>query len=366
MRRAALFLLLLTGCTSTSIVIPLEWQSVPVATRIRAVQLAADGTVTTALQPLRDKGVRVEGNRLMRGDQALTEAFKAIDSFDVSESRGEVAFSAMRNDNFDIGLVSTDGSPVNWVPVESVDEVGVQWAPRGNKIGFIVRSKSGDFVRTVHIPTSAQLTVDFPNAKIHTLGWDPSGDRFAVAYSTPDTSDRVEVMRYRGAERKVVIAPAEQLAVDVAAFAPEAVTLRPREIEYGEKLPLVVWVDDQPFAWSDARAELIRNARVACIVTRRLTDQIWSSVAGTPWIDPSRTFVVEWSGGLSARRTDTGGLRARRSTEIVITSDPALPPGRYRRNGSVVTAAPAVVQSFASRFIADQLKRTGPPNGSSQ
>src|SRR6185436_5635578 len=135
-------LFLLAGCASTSELIPAEWLSVPEAARIRAVQLDAEGKVTTALRPLRESGVRVQGNALVRGEKKLTEAFVAIDSFDVSESRGEVVFSAKRTDNFDVGLVSTDGSPISWVPVEAVDEVGVQWAPRGNKVSYIVRSKN--------------------------------------------------------------------------------------------------------------------------------------------------------------------------------------------------------------------------------
>src|SRR6185436_6021958 len=224
MRRLPLLAILLAGCASTSELIPPEWLSVPEAARIRAVQLDDEGRVTTALQPLRESGVRVVGNALVRGEKKLTDAFAAIESFDVSESRGEVAFSAKRTDNFDIGLVSTDGSPISWVPAEPVDEAGVQWAPRGNKISYIVRSKSGDFVRVVHIPTSAQVAADFPAARINKLGWDPAGEKFAVAYSTPDASDRVEVMHYRGGSRRTAIPPAEQLEVEVATFAPEAVS----------------------------------------------------------------------------------------------------------------------------------------------
>jgi len=360
MRWTAAFLALLTGCATTSElspeVIPEAWLSVPQARQIRAVQLDAAGAVTTALLPRRESEIRVDGNRIMRGDKALTEVFKAIESFDVSESRGEVAFSAKRDDNFDIGLVSTDGSPVSWVPSEPVDETAVQWAPRGNKISFVVRAITGDFVRTVHIPTATPLSVDFPGAKIEALGWDPAGDRFAVAYSTPDASDQVETMAYSGRRRKLAIPPAEQLEVNVASFAPEAVSLRPREMEYNEKVPLVIWLDDEPYAWSDARAALIRNARVACIVARRLDDSIRTAAEGAPWIDRTRTFIVQ-SGGQALLPLPNA---------TIISADPSLAPGHYRRNGAAVAVAPAVVQSFAARFIAEELKRTGPPNGSSR
>jgi len=316
--------LFLSSCVSTTQ--PL----IPVTPRIQHVQLDAAGNVTTALQPLRASDVRIEGNRLFRGEKPLSPAFKAIDSFDVSESRGEVVFSAKRSDHFEIGLVSTDGSPISWVPSQNVDQVGVQWAPLGNKITFIVRAKGGDYLRTLHVPTSAQLLVDFPGARVGTFGWDPKGERFAVVYSTPDASDRVEVMTYSGNERKIAIPPAQQLDVETASFAPEAVSLRPRDIEYNEKLPLVVWVDDEPFAWSDARAELMRTSRVVCIVTRRLDDVVWQAAAGTPWIDRGRTFVV-------------------------------APKGTRVRDAVVIT-----LQSTAPRFIAERLKRTRPRNGSSR
>lgn len=352
------FLALVTGCASTPDRIPDAWMSVPETPRIRAVQLAADGTVTqsAAVRPAGE--IRIAstgaGQRLMRGVTPLTDSFLAIDSFDVSESRGEIVFSAKRADNFDIGLVAVEGSQVNWAPAEPVDEVGVQWAPRGNKVSYVVRARGGDLIRTLHIPTSFQLAADFPSAKIHALGWDPPAEKFAVVYSTPDASDRVEVMAYRDAERRMAVPPAVRLAADIEPLAPEAIVLRPQGVRYGEKLPLVVWIDDEPFAWSDARAELLRNARVACVVTRRApADALWRAARETAWIDASRVFVV------TPRAVDVPNA-------LIITGDPALGAGRYRRSGGVVAVPPAVVQSFAARFIADQLKGTTRTNGSRQ
>jgi len=51
---------------------------------------------------------------------------------------------------------------------------------------------------------------------------------------------------------------------------------------------------------------------------------------------------------------------------ISIVADPSVPERRYRRSGAVVAAAPAAIQSVAAGFIADQVNRTGPTNGSSQ
>ena len=275
---------------------------------------------------------RVENNRLMRGDKPLTEAFQAIESFDVSEKRGEIAFSAKRTDNFDIGLVSTDGSPISWVPSEPVDEIGVRWAPRGNKIGYIVRGRSGDFIRTVHVPTAAQVAVDFPHAKIEKLTWDFNGDRFTVRYSTPDASVRTEVMDYQGGGRKITTPPAQKLNVEVETLAAGAITLRPSDVRYGEKLPLVIWHDEELFGWNATRADLMRKLRVACVVTRRVDEKIWEAVDRVPWLDRDQTFVVAEPG-----------------TEF-----------------ELIDAELITVQSSAARIIADRLKRNGPPNGSSR
>lgn len=314
--------------------------------------LDAEGKASTSSLPevRRDPAIHVDGGRIMNGEKALTDAFAAIDSFDVSESRGEVVFSAKRDAGFDIGLVSTDGSQVNWIPNEPADELAVQWAPRGNKVSYVVRGKGGDVVRTVHVPTSFQLAVDFPYGSVHALAWDPQAEHFAVAWSSPDASDRVEVMKYGGEQRRMAVAPSEQLDVDMEPLTPNALVLRPRDLAYNERLPLVVWrASDRD--WNDARAALIHNARVAvAIATRDPDDDFWRAIDGTAWIDGTRIFVV--------------GVKSTRGTSIV--AGDRLPAGRYSTSGSVVSVPPAVVQSFAAGFIADQLKRNPPTNGSSR
>jgi hypothetical protein len=299
-----------------------------------------------------DGPIHLSGGRLMNGEKALTAAFLAVDSFDFSEPRGEVVFSARRETGFDIGLVSSDGSPISWVPADPADELSVQWAPRGNKISYVLRASGGDVVRTLHIPTSATLQVPFENATIQALAWDAAAERYAVAYSTPDASERVDVLKYSGAERRTAVAPAVRLDVDVEPFAPGAILLRPRDLRYDEKLPLVVWRATD-FAWSDARAALLQNARVAVAVTTGDPSQeLWSRVEATPWLDTARTFVV--------------GAEAGRDTAVEIAGEQTVPTGRYRRNRNLVSVSPAVVQSFAAGFIADQLKRTSPTNVSSR
>ncbi|HEX8171749.1 MAG TPA: hypothetical protein VF824_14525 [Thermoanaerobaculia bacterium] len=350
-RRLLPLALLLAACASSTPRIPDAWLQVEQAPRITSLSIDAAGKVTTNPgRAVNLSAIQARGGRIYNGDKALTPRFEAIDSLDVSQARGEVVFSARRDKDFDIGLVSTDGSDVHWVPNDPADELQPRWAPRGNKISFIVRTKSGDVVRTVHVPTATALAVDFPYATIHALAWDPPAERYAVSYSTPDASDRVEVTKYGGEERRMAVPPAVRLSVDLQPFARDAMMLRPLDVAYGEKLPLVLWVGD--FDWSDARAALLRNARAACVIARRAPDEaLWKSIRETPWLDPSRVYLVG--------AADPGALRS-------IVGDAAVASGRYRVTGNVVSVPPAVVQSFAAGFIADQLKRNSPPNGSSR
>lgn len=344
------------ACASTTSTIPRAWMSVPEAARVSAVGLAEDGKVL-GIAPVKTEGaIHVESGRVMNGEKALTEAFAAIDSFDFSASRGEVVFSAKRADNFDVGLVSSDGSPIVWIPsADPSDEIAVQWAPRGNKVSYIVRAKGGDVVRTVHIPTSFNATTDFPGGTIHALAWDPQAEHYAVAYSTPDASDRVEVVKYDGSARRIATPPTATLDADVEPFAKDAIMLRPRAIGYDEHLPLVVWVAND-FTWSDARAALMKNVRVAVVITKRAPDDdLWKAATETPWIDASQTFVVN-----PPQQPATG------NRQLNIVPDATLPPNRYRLAGNIVSVPPTVIQSFAAGFIADHLKRTAPAHGRSQ
>jgi hypothetical protein len=184
------------------------------------------------------------------------------------------------------------------------------------------------------------------------VAWDPAGEKYAVAFSTIDASDRVEVLRFDGSDRRVAIPPAGKVAADVVPFSPGAYALRPYDLQYSEKLPVVVWVAER-FEWSDARAALLREARVALIVARAADEALWTAVRATPWIDPARAFVV-----------GSGGVKP--AAPLSIVPDPSVGTGRYRRSGNVVAVAPAAIQSFAAGFIADQLKRTSRTNGSSR
>jgi hypothetical protein len=353
MKRLLPLLVLAAGCATSTLPIPAAWTAVPAAGRIGELALDAEGKVTQrGILPLKPGVIRVERNRLMNGDKPITDVFVAIDSFDVSESREEVVFSAKREQSFDIGLVATDGSATNWIPAEPADEVRVAWAPRGSKVSYFVRAPLGDLVRTFHVPSSLQYALDFGAASLHSLAWDPPAERFAVSYSTVDASDRVEVMRYDGSDRRTAIPPAKTIAADLLPFAPHTVALRPRDLAYGEKLPVVVWIAER-FDWSDARASLMENARAALLVTTRTPgEELWKAVRESPWLDGTRIILV--------------GADAQLPGAIRIVGDASIPAGRYRRSGNVVAVPPAAIQSFAAGFIADQWKRTSATNGSSR
>jgi hypothetical protein len=341
----AMGLLLLGGCASSSIPIPTGWQTVPQAS------LIGDYCARVSCAAKAPTAIHVAENRIVNGTKGLTPSFAAIDSFDVSLDRKEVVFSARRKDNFDIGLVSIDGSDIHWVPEDPVDETGVQWAPRGNKVSFILHTLTGSIVRTVHIPTATQLSVDFAQTQIDALVWEPKGERYAVVVESPEASQSLQEMTYEGEKRREVIPPSARLDISIEPIG-SLLVMRPNDLRYGEKLPIVLWLEPHPFAWSDARAALMRNARVAIAIAPRGSAEFWNEIAKVAWIDATRKYVVNSVAG------QPGNLAA-----TLITADSAISPGRYRRAGNTVSAPPAVVQSFAAAWIADDLKGTPPPNG---
>jgi hypothetical protein len=325
----------LLACASSLQPIPDAWRSVPAAPRI--TDLCA--RVTCAEKP-KSPDVRIAAGRLYNGERGLTPQYAAIQSFDVSTDRGEVVFSAKRADNFDIGLVALEGSDVHWIPPERVDETDVQWAPRGNKVSYVVHAPGGDIVRTVHIPTATQLSVDFHGAQVDALAWDPSAERYAVIVESPDASQRIESAKYGGEERKTIVPAAQRLDVAAEPIA-GALLLRPSAMRYNETLPLVVWSDPYPLRWSDERAALMRGARVALAIVARPPDAaFWNEVGRVKWIDPKRTYVVGASGN---------------GTSII--EDDTIPDGFYRIEGNTVRVRK--VQSFAAGYITHELSTNG-------
>jgi hypothetical protein len=290
-----------------------------------------------------------EGVKLVRGGKDLTPSFLAIDSYDVSAERKEVVFSAKRKDNFDVGLVSIDGSPIHWIFPDPVDETMAEWAPSGNKISYVMHTPGGDMVRTVHIPTAATLTVPLRWSRVRGVAWEPEAKRISVTVSGVSSSDRVDSLRYNGEESRTEVAPSARLTLAVEPFA-GGVLLRPPVMRYGERFPLVVWLGD-PCGWDEARAMLLNRGGIVGVVVKAAPDAaFWTAVSEAKFIDPERVWVV--------------GVAGDRPGVTYVMPDAAIPSGSYRLQGSVLHAPAADVQSVAAGFIADHLKGIDPRNGS--
>lgn len=352
------------ACATTALTpIPAGWSDAPKPS-IRAAGFAADGSVVVsdlyARKPDAGKVASVLGTDAgaavaVRG-RAVTKPFTAIDSLDWSEAREEVVFSAERDGDFDIGLVAAEGGDIVWLPDDPSDELAVEWAPRGNKVSYVIKAPGGDVVRTLHIPTSFQYSIDFPWAEVSDVSWDAAAERMAVVLSSPDASSRVEVMRYDGSGRRVEVPAATTARITVDPYE-QGLLLRPADIAYDERLPLVVWETATPFAWSEARAELVSKSRAALLLVGQVTDPAIVKLAAEPWADAAALFVVRREAGPSLSRP----------VRNVIVPGGEVPEGFYRREDATVSVPPAVVQSFAAAFIAGELKkRTSPPNGSSR
>lgn len=343
------FLVVLAGCSNTLVAIPEAWKSPPAARTFTVAELRRTVADTTpvarpaaGLAEAAEVGVVTdgEGARICRGSTALTPAYRQIESFDVSLDRREIVFSAKRDSNFDVGLVSLDGSQVNWIPEDPADEVAPRWAPRGNKASFIVRNKGGDLIRTVHIPTAFQLVVDFPFGIVRGLAWDDAGERFAVAWESAEASQRIETMKYDGLARRIAVPPAVRLAVSTTPFA-GGLMLRPESLTYAERLPLVIWVSSGGRnEWNEARGALMSGAKVAALVLDQAPDaEVLAALAGTAWIDPKRIFAV-------------GAVVP---GAVSIAGDPSIPSGFYRPGPQVISVHPSGVESLAVGWISSKL-----------
>src|ERR1700719_2617848 len=160
MRRAGLLAgLWLVGCVSVPINVPLTapdkvyvTQPIPSSWSVPATATVDPAAVCARIHcRVPDHAdVRIvttmAGSKLVRGEKELTPAFLAIDSYDVSAERKEVVFSAKRKDNFDVGLVSIDGSDIHWIFEDPSDETMAEWAPAGNKVSFVMHMPSGDML----------------------------------------------------------------------------------------------------------------------------------------------------------------------------------------------------------------------------
>jgi hypothetical protein len=350
LRATVLIALVLSACATvpedTRTISP-AWLNAPAAARHREVMYGPRAVPQSKVHIVKTS----DGTALANGEKIITPSYLAIDSFDVSPEGDLVAFSAKRQGNFDIALVATKGSEVNWVPSDPRDEVGVQWAPRGSKISFIIRAVAGDVIRSVHVHSAAQVAADFPYGRVHAYAWNSRAERYAVSWESVDASDRIEEMTYEGDGRKVLTPPAMHLDVAIEPVA-GALLMRPQALRYNERLPLVVWRASDLHEWDDARGRLQQSSRVAVAVIDRDPDEkFWGAIAAIPWVEKTRVWVVGARGPAPA---------------LSIIGGENMPAGRYRVQGNIVLVGPDVIKSFAAGSIADQLKGNPATNGSSR
>jgi hypothetical protein len=222
-----------------------------------------------------------------------------IDSFDVDPKEKEIVVSARRSGSFDVALASLGEPSVTWIAPDAADEVSVSWAPRGNKVSYSILADGGTVIRTVHVPTSFQLTVDYPRESASVASWEPSAERFAVVVTSPDSSDRVEVVKYGGEEKRIVL-PAEVTRERAWDQLPTSngeslILASPQSTRYGEKYPVVILVrSGNRFAWEDAADEVwgLGNAAIGFAREGQNLANAIEALREVPWVDRDRIIVV--------------------------------------------------------------------------
>lgn len=263
--------------------------------------------------------------------RVIATGFGRVDSIAVSPDEKEMAISARRAGGFDIALVSLESGKIHWVGSEPADETAVSWAPRGNKITFLLKSFSGAVLRTVHVPTGYQLAVDLPGLSPSKLAWDPQAEHFALISSAPSQSDRIEVMKYDGEARRTIRPPDVTVAVEWESFAgiPHAYLIRPSTLSYNKRYPLIVWFTEaDPLNWSAGRSVVARDGTVglATIPAAQPDSEVVDSIRGIPWVDQERIVLV-FSSEVSKAALTSLARRFRGVTVLSPGAKGGKPPG---------------------------------------
>lgn len=237
-----------------------------------------------------------EGESLLRlsagGARTLAPPFRAIDSFDVSPDEREIVLSADRGEGFDVGLLSAEGETLHWVFPDRLPERTVSWAPRGNKVSYVIETDAGSILRTVHVPTSFALAVDFPLRRIKQISWEPKAEKLAILSSGVDRGAAIEWLRYGGEEREVLLSSARGSSTEVdrvggALVRPPAVT------RYGEHYPLVAWVEPgDALEWRPVRQKVHDQGAGSAVVFANAGADVWEALLALPWVDRDRVLVV--------------------------------------------------------------------------
>ena len=290
-------------------------------------------------------------NQLFNGSKALTPSVRRH-RFLRCLARSQGSRLLRRN-----GRTTSTSDSSRWTAATSTgfrrirsDETNVQWAPRGNKVSFILHTATGSIVRTVHVPTATPLSVDFAANADRRAGWEPKAERFALVVESPDASQHSLSMTYAGEKRQEVVRavrPSRRLVEPIGGV----LVMRPAACATTRGCRSCSGSIRQPFAWSDAA----RGAHAQCArghrhrTGQRPMRQLLDRDREGAWID-ARKYIVN-------RQRSNPAIAA------TIISRPGDSRRRYRRAGNTLSVPPAVVQSFAAAYIADDLKGTPPPNG---
>lgn len=287
----------------------------PVAGDLIAIRGASDG----------ERVVRISAT----GENDVSPAFPAVDSFDVAPRGDEIVFSARRESGFDVAIASTDGKTVNWVAPDPADEVGVTWAPRGNKVSFLIRGRDSTLVRSVHVPTAFQLTFDTPHMTVRGLAWESRAERFAMILDGPTASSHVDWIEYGGGRREALVAPRTIVASEPerVGFGPTtALLLPPATIRYGDKLPLFVRLTDEPLSWSPDLKDLAALGGGILLAPAGSWDEgsgLATVLSELKWVDPGEVVIIDPTASLAS---DAGGFTAGRTLLRLGTKQA---PGRF-------------------------------------
>lgn len=292
--------------------------AMPIGSNLRLAQLLGDSSGVVGVEK------SAEGERVIRVDATgtrfpLTDWYPAIDSIALDPKAKEVAFSAKR-DSFDVALVSVAGGAVNWVGPESTDEFGVTWAPRGNKITYVVKQYGGTTFRTVHVPTGYQVGADFPEVHAESVAWEPQAERFAVIASSPLAAPHVQTIRYAGEERKTIVAPSltrEGMIEPLVVGGVAAVQVTP-PIRYGRKYALVVVKTASPLAWNEVAAEALAEGKAGVLLvaaTAELNARFWQEAADLPWVS-ERPLFIAGSGSTDVIPSNAQRLSSREASAV--------------------------------------------------
>jgi hypothetical protein len=264
----------------------------------RSFRLLPDGSRAVAIA----RGL--EGERLVlldsaSGVQTLAGPFSAIDSFDLSPDGEEAVLSARRENGFDVALISTAGSQLNWVGPDLLDETMVSWAPRGSKITYRIDAPMGSVLRSVHVPTGFQKSFSWPGIAVRSLSWQPAAEEFVVLAESPTMPPHVRIADYAGEGWRPLFAERSSEIdgnPEGAAALPHTWTWGPPNLRYGERVPLVVWLEEEGlWSWNALRADLQKNLRIGTAVLGRGTDQpgwLAALLSELRWADPARIFIV--------------------------------------------------------------------------